>query len=138
MRATLLALAFLFCAEPGACQSFLYVEPGVASCPAPPAPAGAPKAVTRGVPVPGNLRVSCGFDQGSYTVTLNATDAGATFVPKSFIVNFGRLVGNGAFTVTFATLGVQGVSATITSNMGSPAVRGRFASAADAFNVVNP
>ena len=39
--------------------------------------------------------------------------------------------------VTFSTVGVQSVSTTITSNMGSPAVRGRL-SAADELNVVNP
>jgi hypothetical protein len=33
---------------------------------------------------------------------------------------------------------VQSVSAAITSNMGSPAVRGRFASPANEFNVVHP
>ena len=38
----------------------------------------------------------------------------------------------------FSTAGVQSVSATITSNMGSPAVRGHFASPANEFNVVNP
>jgi hypothetical protein len=88
--------------------------------------------------VAGGLSVACGFDKGSYTVTLNATDPGATFHPKTFIVNFGRIVGNGAFAVTFSTLGVQRVSASITSNMGSPAVQGHFASAANEFNVVMP
>ena len=132
-------LAFAVGPEHGACQSFHYVEPGVASCPAAPAPtAAAPKAVPRGVPVPGRINVACGFDQGSYTVTLNSTDPGATFAPKSFLVNFGRIVGNGAFAVTFSTVGVQRVSTTITSNMGSPAVRGYFASPVNEFNVVNP
>lgn len=82
--------------------------------------------------------MTCGFDNGSYTVTLNSTDPSATFTPKTFLVNFGRIVGNGVFAVTFSTIGVQSVSATITSNMGSPAVKGHFASPANEFNVVNP
>jgi len=82
--------------------------------------------------------VTCGFDKGSYTVTLNSTDPSATFSPKTFLVNFGRIVGNGDFTVRFSTVGVHSVSAAITSNMGSPSVRGRFASPANQFNVVNP
>jgi hypothetical protein len=86
----------------------------------------------------GSVNVSCGFDQGSYTVTLNSTDPVATFSPKTFVVNFGRIVGSGVFAVTFSTVGVQRVSTTITSNMGSPAARGHFASAASEFNVVNP
>ena len=86
----------------------------------------------------GSIRVACGFDKGSYTVTLNSTDPGATFSPKTFLVNFGSIGGNGVFSVTFSTVGVQRVSTTITSNMGSPAVRGYFASRADEFNVVNP
>jgi hypothetical protein len=136
---TLLALAFAVGSEHVSCQSFYYVEPGVASCPAAPAPTtAAPKPVPRGVPMPGSIRVACGFDKGSYTVTLNSTDPDATFSPKTFLVNFGRIVGNGVFAVTFSTLGVQSVSTTITSNMGSPAVRGHFASPADQFNVVNP
>ena len=69
---------------------------------------------------------------------MNSTDAGATFTPKTFIVNFGRVVGNGAFAVTFSAVGVQTVTTTITSNMGSPAVRGQFVSQANQFNVVNP
>jgi hypothetical protein len=135
---SLLVLAFAVGSEHGSCQNFYYVEPGVASCPAAPAPAtAAPKVVPRGVPLSGSISVACGFDQGSYTVTLNSTDPGATFSPKTFIVNFGRIVGSGVFAVTFSTVGVQSVSTTITSNMGSPAVRGRFASAASEFNVVN-
>jgi hypothetical protein len=135
---TLLALAFAVAAGHGSCQSFYYVEPGVASCPAAPAPStAAPKAVPRGVPVPGSIRVACGFDKGSYTVTLNATDPGATFSPKTFLVNFGRIVGKGVYTVTFSTVGIQRVSTTISSNMGSPAVRGNFASPASEFNVVH-
>ena len=136
---TLLGIAFAFGAEHGSCQSFYYVEPGVASCPAAPAPTTAtPRAVPRGVPVPGGINVACGFDKGSYTVTLNSTDPSATISPKTFLVNFGRIVGNGVFAVTFSTLGVQSVSTTITSNMGSPAVRGHFASPAHEFNVVMP
>lgn len=138
-RTSLLILGLVFATEHAACQSFFYVEPGVASCPAAPAPGtAAPKAVTRGVPVPGGLRVSCGFDQGSYTVSLISTDPGAVLSPKTFLVNFGRIVGPGAFTVTFSTVGVQRVSTTITSNMGSPAVRGQFASHANEFKVVDP
>ena len=136
---TLLVLTAAFGAGHGFCQSFYYVEPGVAACPAAPAPTTAtPKTVARGAPVPGSISVACGFDQGSYTVTLNSTDIGAAFQPKTFIVNFGRIVGNGAYSVTFSTVGVQSVSAAITSNMGSPAVRGHFASPANEFNVVNP
>jgi len=135
----LLVIAFAVFAEYGYCQSFYYVEPGVASCPAAPAPTTlGPKAISRGVPVPGRISVTCGFDQGSYTVTLNSTDPGATFSPKTFLVNFGRIVGNGVFAVTFSTVGVQSVSTTITSNMGSPPVRGQFVSPANEFNVVNP
>ena len=136
---TLLVLALAVGTERGFCQSFYYVEPGVASCPAAPEPTTtAPKSVPRGVPVPGAISVACGFDKGSYTVTLNSTDPSATFSPKTFLVNFGRIVGNGVFAVTFSTVGVQSVSTTITSNMGSPAVRGHFASPANEFNVVNP
>ncbi len=116
-----------------------YVEAGVAACP--PVPAAAPtaaKAVPLGVPVNGRIRVTCGLDQGSYTVSLKATDTDATFVPKTFLVNFGRVVGNGRFTVTFSTVGLHSIAGTITSNMGSPAARGQFASADNAFNVVMP
>ena len=136
---TLLVLALAVGAEHGACQSFYYVEPGVTACPAAPGPTTvSPKTVRRGVPVAGRISVTCGFDQGSYTVTLNSTDPAATFSPRSFLVNFGRLVGNGAFAVTFSTVGVQSVSTTITSNMGSTAVRGYFASRVNEFDVVNP
>ena len=86
----------------------------------------------------GSINVACGFEKGSYTVTLNSTDPGATFSPKTFLVNFGRIVGDGVFTVTFSTVGVQSVSTTITSNMGSPTVRGYFASTASEFNIVSP
>jgi len=139
MCRTLLLFAFAVGAQQGACQSFVDVEPGLASCPAAPASTGAAaKTVQRGAPVSGSIRVSCGFDKGSYTVSLNSTDPSATFSPKTFLVNFGRIVGNGAFAVTFSTVGVHSVSAAITSNMGSPAVRGHFASAANEFNVVQP
>jgi hypothetical protein len=125
-------------AQPAAGQSFVYVEPGVASCPAPPAPAAGARTVQRGVPVSGSIRVTCGFEQGSYTLTLNSTDPGAAFSPKTLLVNFGRIAGNGAFSVSFATVGVHSVSVAITSNMGSPPVRGHFASAASEFSVVAP
>jgi hypothetical protein len=134
---TLLVIGLAVVAEHGHGQNFYYVEPGVASCPAVPAPTNAaPKTVARGVAVPGRIHVACGFGQGSYTVTLNSTDPGATFAPKTFLVNFGRIVGAGVFAVTFSTVGVQRVSTAITSNMGSPAVRGHFTSPADAFDVV--
>ena len=87
--------------------------------------------------MPGSINVACGFEQGSYTVTLNSTDPGAAFSPKTFIVNFGRIVGNGVYAVTFSTMGVQSVSTSITSNMGSPAVKGHFASSASEFNIVS-
>jgi len=136
---SLVWLALAIASGPVYCQRFYYVDPGVASCPAAPVPTtAAPKAVSRGVPMPGSISVACGFDQGSYTVTLSSTDPGATFSPKTFLVNFGRIGGNGAFAVTFSTVGVQSVSTTITSNMGSPPMRGHFASPANTFNVVNP
>ena len=136
---TLLIFAFAVGSGRAYCQSLYYVEPGVASCPAAPAPTTAtPRAVTRGVPMSGHISVACGFGEGSYTVTLNSTDPGATFSPKTFLVNFGRIVGNGVFAVTFSTVGVQSVSTTITSNMGSPTVRGYFASTASEFNIVSP
>lgn len=136
---TLLLFALALVAQQGACQSFVYVEPGIASCPAVPAPAAAaPQKVQRGATVSGSISVTCGFDQGSYTVTLDSTDPGATFSPKTFLVNFGRIAGNGAFTVRFSTVGVHSVSVAITSNMGSPVVRGRFVSPANEFNVVQP
>ena len=124
-------------AQQAACQHFVYVEPGLAACPAAPASTAA-KTVQRGAPVSGSIRVSCGFDKGSYTVTLNSTDPSATFSSKTFLVNFGRIVGNGVFAVTFSTVGVQSVSTAITSNMGSPAVRGHFVSRTNEFKVVNP
>ena len=132
-------MARVCCAEPAESQTFDYVEAGVAGCPATMASSGATaKTVMRGVAVQGVVRVSCGFSQGSYTVTLNATDPDAAFAPRSFLVNFGRIVGDGVFTVTFSTLGIHRLSTTITSNMGSPAVKGRFVSAGDTFHVVSP
>ena len=124
-------------AQQGICQSLMYVDPGIASCPAAPA-ATAPKTVQRGAPVSGNLRVTCGFDLGSYTVTLNSSDAGASISPKTMIINFGRVVGNGRYTIRFSNVGLHSVSVAITANMGSPAVRGHFASAGNDFEVVQP
>jgi hypothetical protein len=135
----LLAMALAVATGGSHGQSFHYVEPGVAACPAaavPGAAASAPKPVPRGVPVSGRISVSCGFDQGSYTVSLSSTDPAATFAPKTFLVNFGRVVGNGAFSVTFSTPGLQSVSATVTSNMGSPAVRGQFVSLDNEYQVL--
>jgi hypothetical protein len=88
-----------------------------------------------GVAVSGRLRVSCGLDQGSYTVTLGSTDPAATIVPRTLLVNFGRVVGNGSFAVTFATPGVHGITGAITANMGSPAARGRFVGVGSEFEV---
>src|SRR5688500_7557954 len=136
---SLLVLASAVGTEHGYAQNFYYVEPGVTSCPAAPAPtSAAPRVVPRGVAVSGSINVACGFDQGSYTVALNSTDPHATFTPKTFVVDYGRVVGSVAFAVTFVTIGVQRISTTITSNMGSPSVRGYFASAASEFDVVNP
>lgn len=133
----LLVIAMAVVGLPGHGQTFHYVEAGIVSCPAAPEPSRAsPQAISRGVAVPGRIHVQCGFEQGSYTVTLNSTDPGATFSPKTFLVNFGRVVGNGVFAVTFRTVGVQRVSATITSNMGSPAVKGQFLSPANEFDIV--
>jgi hypothetical protein len=136
---TLVPLSFVIGSGQGLAQSLYYAEPGNASCPLRAAPtAVVPKKVQSGAPLPGSISVNCGFDKGSYTVTLSSTDPGATFSPKSFLVNFGSLVGNGAFTVTFASVGVQALSATITSNMGSPAVPGRFAGVTNEFDVTRP
>lgn len=135
----LLMLVLAVGSETSFCQNFYYVEPGIASCPAAPEPTTpVPKTVPRGVPIPGNINVACGFVDGSYTVRLTSTDPSATFSPATFLVNFGRIVGSGVFNVTFSTVGVQRISTTITSNMGSPVVRGHFASAVSEFNVVNP
>jgi hypothetical protein len=131
-------LAFVIASKYGHCQSFVYTEPGNPLCPAAPASAAAPKTVQSGAPVSGRLSVGCGVDKGSYTVTLSSTDANAAFSPKTFLVNFGSIVGDGAFTVTFATGGVHTISAAITSNMGSPVVPGHFASQINEFNVVRP
>ncbi len=130
-------LAFAAGCGNGFCQSFMYVEPANTACPAAPVPtAEAPKTVPGGTPLPGSIHVGCGFDKGSYTVTLSSTDERARFLPRTFLVNFGSIVGDNSFTVTFATLGVHAVSAVITANMGSPALAGRFFSAANTFNVV--
>jgi hypothetical protein len=112
-----------------AAQSFVYVEPGNPSCPVLSSPAQVvPKKIAKGTPSSGSISVGCGFEKGSYTVKLTSTDAGATFSPTTFLVNFGSLAGSGAFVVTFATAGTQTISASIISNMGSPAVPGRFMS----------
>jgi hypothetical protein len=135
---SLLLLALASGPVQGFGQHFTYVEPGLASCPAAPAPTtAAPKRVARGAPVSGSISVACGFDRGSYTVSLSSTDPGATFSRQSFVVNFGRIAGSTVFNVMFSTVGVQRVSTTITSNMGSPVVRGYFASAANEFDVVD-
>lgn len=134
-----LAWGLAVASQPAACQSFHYVEPGLASCPtAPVATTAPPKTVAPGVALSGRIVVACGFEQGSYTVTLNASDPGARFDPPSFIVNFGRIAGAGGFAVRFSTVGVQRVWPTISANMGSPLVRGHFASAANEFRVVPP
>ena len=136
---TLLLFTFALWARQGACQNFVYVEPGNSACPAvPAATAAGAKAVQRGAPVAGSIRVSCGFDKGSYTVTLGSTDPNASFQPKTFLVNFGRIVGKCGFTLRFSTLGVHSVAATITSNMGSPAVPGHFVSPDHEFMVAGP
>ncbi len=143
VRSTLLMLALAAAATQASSQHFQYVEPGLASCPAAPVPPPVPdtaaaKRVLLGEPLSGSLKVACGFEQGSYTVSLNSTDPGATFVPRTFLVNFGRIAGNGVFSVRFSTAGVQRVTTSITSNMGSPAVRGQFVSPTQDFNVVAP
>jgi hypothetical protein len=135
----LFLLSFAIGSGQGLAQSFYYTESGNAACPLRAAPkAVVPKKVQSGVPVPGSISVNCGFGEGSYTVTLSSTDPGATFSPKSFLINFGSLAGDGTFAVKFATPGVQTISATITSNMGSPAVPGRFAGVANEVDVVSP
>lgn len=140
---TLVLLACVVACGQGVCQSLYYTEPHTepasAACPVRSAPtAVTPRKVQSGAPVNGSISINCGFSKGSYTVTLSSTDPGAKFSPKSFLVNFGNLVGDGAFTVTFATVGVQAIAAAITSNMGSPAVAGRFASTTNEFDVVRP
>jgi hypothetical protein len=120
-------------------QNFFYVEPGNPACPVVSSQAQAsPKIVKTGVAISGSISVGCGFDKGSYTVTLNASDPMAAFSPKSFLVNFGSMSGPTTFTVTFATVGNHSISATITSNMGSPAVAGRFSSFTNEFVVERP
>lgn len=122
---------------PIAGQDLYYVEPGAASCPRVPEPQAArPMNVALDTPVLGRIHVACGFADGSYTVTLSATDPGAMFAPRTFLVNFGQIVGNGAYVVTFATVGIHSVTASITSNMGSPAVQGQFVGPDTVFNVV--
>jgi hypothetical protein len=134
-----LLLVLLIGAQQSFGQDFFYVEPGNPACPVVSAPAPAPaKMVKSGVAILGSIRVGCGFDKGSYTVTLNATDPMAAFAPKSFLVNFGSVSGPPTFTVTFATVGIHHISATITSNMGSPVVPGRFSSVTNEFTVVRP
>jgi hypothetical protein len=120
-------------------QNFFYVEPGNPACPvvSPPAPTS-PKIVKSGVAISGSISVGCGFDKGSYTVTLNASDPMAVFSPKSFLVNFGGMSGPTTFTVIFATVGNHSISAIITSNMGSPVVPGRFSSFTNEFTVERP
>jgi hypothetical protein len=91
-----------------------------------------------GTSVPGRLSVTCGFEHGSYTVTLYATDPAATFSPKSMLVHFGSIAAGGRFNVRFGTPGVHTLSAVITANMGSPAVAGRFEDVAHQFDVTSP
>ncbi len=132
-----IAMALTVAAPAGQGPTLHDVEPGVASCPEPAEPdTTAAKPVPPGVALRGRLHVRCGFGAGSYTVTLVSTDPGATFAPKTFLVNFGRIAGDGGFLVTFSNPGVHAVSASITANMGSPAVPGRFASADNRFEVV--
>ncbi|MFM7507829.1 MAG: hypothetical protein ACKO3M_15000 [Rubrivivax sp.] len=130
------ALGLTLAAGSGACQTLQYIEPGVAGCPAASVPAATPTRVAAGAPVSGRLIVSCGLDQGSYTVSLGSTDPRATFAPKTFLVNFGRVVGPGTYVITFSTPGLHGVSATVTPNMGSPTPRGSFVSPDSGFEVV--
>jgi hypothetical protein len=130
-------LALLAWCGPGFAQTFVYVEPDNSKCPVITAPpAATPKKVDVGVSVAGALKVSCGFTEGSYTVILSSTDPNATLAPKTFLVNFGRLSGTGAFTAKFATTGEQTIFATITSNMGSPVLRGGFTSSTNVVDVV--
>lgn len=136
-RRALLLLLLASGAWPALCQSLVYAEAGVATCPAVPV-ATATKTLQLGTPVSGSLRVSCGFAQGSYTVILNSSDPGAAISPKTMLVNFGRLAGKGTYTVRFSTLGLHRVSADITPNMGSPAVQGYFASAGNELYIVQP
>jgi hypothetical protein len=123
----------------GLAQTFTYVEPNNPQCPVVAAATqAAPKTVKSGVAAQGAIRVSCGFAEGSYTVSLSSTDPNATFSPRTFLVNFGSLSGSGVFSAKFATVGDQTVFATITSNMGSPVLLGRFASTNNVVNIVGP
>jgi hypothetical protein len=118
-------------------QTFVYVEPNNPACPVfSTPPQWTPKTVKSGVAVLGSIRVSCSFTEGSYTVMLSSTDPNATFSPKSFLVNFGNLSGSGAFSAKFATAGEQTIFATVTSNMGSPVLLGKFISANNVINVL--
>jgi hypothetical protein len=138
-RASLCAAIFFVSCQPTLAQNFVYIEQNNALCPAFKSSAGAlPKVVKNNAVTTGDIRVSCGFTEGSYTVTLSATDPNATFTPKTFLVNFGALAGNGKFSVKFSTLGEQTVFATITSNMGSPLLMGEFKSVNNAVNVIAP
>jgi hypothetical protein len=131
--------ALLIWGAEGLAQTFVYVEPNNPSCPIVGlAPQAAPKTVKSGAASRGAIRVSCGFTEGSYTVILNSTDAKASFTPNTFLVNFGSLSGAGTFSVKFATLGEQTIFATITSNMGSPVLLGKFTTADNVVNVVGP
>jgi hypothetical protein len=123
----------------GLAQTFVYVEPNNPSCPVVASvPKITPKSVKLGVSVPGAIRVSCSFSEGSYTVSLGSTDPNATFSPKTFLVNFGSLSGSGVFSAKFETLGEQTIFASITSNMGSPVLQGKFVSSNNVVNVVAP
>jgi hypothetical protein len=133
------AATLAVCSSHGFAQTFVYVEPNNPACPVfAAAPQAAPKSVKVGVAVPGVIRVSCGFSEGSYTVLLSSTDPNATFSPKTFLVNFGSVSGSGGFSAKFATLGEQTIFATYTSNMGSPVLQGKFVSSNNVVNVVGP
>ncbi len=133
------AVTLAVCSSLGFGQTFIYVEPNNPACPVfAAAPQSAPKSVKVGVALPGAIRVSCGFSEGSYTVSLSSTDPNATFSPKTFLVNFGSLSGSGVFSAKFATLGEQTIFATYTSNMGSPVLLGRFVSSNNVVNVLAP
>jgi hypothetical protein len=128
----------VWCSQ-GLAQTFVYVEPNNPTCPiVTTATQVSPKTVKAGAPMSGAIRVSCGFVAGSYTVILSSTDPKATFSPKTFLVNFGSLSGSGAFSVKFTTAGEQTIFATITSNMGSPLLLGKFTSSNNVVNVVGP
>lgn len=64
----------------------------------------APKKVQSGATVPGSISFSCGFGKGPYTVALSSTNSGSTFSPKSFLVNFGNMAGDGRFNSTLRLL----------------------------------